>query len=99
MRGKYGEFIACSGYPECKYVERKKLPFQCPQCGNDIIERAWRGGKFWGCAGYPQCKLAIFDAVEETPCPQCKWPFLTKKTNKEGESTLICVNKECGYKS
>lgn len=99
MHGKYGDFIACSGYPECKYIERKKLPFQCPQCGNDIIERAWRGGKFWGCAGYPKCKLAIFDVVEETPCPQCKWPFLTKKTNKEGESTLICVNKECGYKS
>lgn len=99
MRGKYGEFVACSGYPECKYVERKKLPFQCPQCDNDIIERAWRGGKFWGCAGYPKCKLAIFDAVEETPCPQCKWPFLTKKTDKEGNVTLICVNKECGYKS
>jgi DNA topoisomerase I len=98
MHGKYGDFIACSGYPECKYIERKKLPFQCPQCGNDIIERAWRGGKFWGCAGYPQCKLAIFDAVEETPCPQCKWPFLTKKTNKEGESTSICINKECNYK-
>jgi len=99
MHGKYGDFIACSGYPECKYIERKKLPFQCPQCGNDIIERAWRGGKFWGCAGYPTCKLAIFDPIEETPCPQCKWPFLTKKTNKEGESTMICVNKECNYKS
>lgn len=99
MHGKYGDFIACSGYPECKYIERKKLPFQCPQCGNDIIERAWRGGKFWGCAGYPTCKLAIFDVVEETPCPQCKWPFLTKKTDKDGNVTLICVNKECNYKS
>jgi DNA topoisomerase-1 len=99
MHGKYGEFIACSGYPECKYIERKTLPFKCPQCGSDIIERAWRGGKFWGCSGYPKCKLAIFDPIEETPCPQCKWPFLTKKTNKEGESTLICVNKDCGYKS
>ncbi len=99
MHGKYGDFIACSGYPECKYIERKTLPFKCPQCGNDIIERAWRGGKFWGCSGYPKCKLAIFDPIEETPCPQCKWPFLTKKTNKEGESTLICLNKDCGYKS
>lgn len=98
MKGRYGDFIACSGYPDCKYVERNKLQFPCPQCGNDIIERAWRGGKFWGCAGYPKCKLAIFDPVEETPCPQCKWPFLTKKTDKEGNSTLICVNKDCGYK-
>jgi DNA topoisomerase I len=99
MTGKYGNFIACSGYPECKYIEKKKLPFPCPQCGKEIVERAWRGGKFWGCSGYPKCKLAIFDAIEETPCPQCKWPFLTKKTNKEGHVTLICANKECGYKS
>jgi len=99
LTGKYGDFIACSGYPECKYIERKTLPFPCPQCGKDIIERAWRGGKFWGCSGYPQCKLAIFDAIEETKCPQCKWPFLTKKTDKEGNSTLICLNKECNYKS
>ncbi len=99
MHGKFGDFIACSGYPECKYIERKTLPFKCPLSGDDIIERAWRGGKFWGCSGYPKCKLAIFDPIEETPCPQCKWPFLTKKTNKDGESTLICVNKDCGYKS
>lgn len=99
LTGKYGDFIACSGYPECKYIERKTLPFPCPQCGKEIIERAWRGGKFWGCSGYPKCKLAIFDAVEETPCPQCKWPFLTKKTDKEGNVTLICLNKECNYKS
>ena len=99
LKGKYGDFIACSGYPECKYVERKTLPFPCPQCGGDIIERAWRGGKFWGCSGYPKCKLAIFDPIEETPCPQCKWPFLTKKTAKDGTVTLICLNKECNYKS
>ncbi len=98
MHGKFGSFIACSGYPECKYIEKKKLQFPCPLCGKDIVERSWRGGKFWGCSGYPQCKLAIFDLIEEKPCPQCKWPFLTKKTDKEGNVTLICANKECGYK-
>jgi DNA topoisomerase-1 len=99
MHGKYGDFISCSGYPECKYIEKKKLPFQCPQCSSDIVERTWRGGKFWGCSGYPKCKLAIFDLIEEKPCPQCAWPFLTKKTDKEGNVTLICANKECGYKN
>lgn len=98
MHGKFGSFIACSGYPECKYIEKKKLQFPCPLCGKDIVERSWRGGKFWGCSGYPQCKLAIFDLIEEKSCPQCKWPFLTKKTDKEGNVTLICANKECGYK-
>lgn len=99
MRGKFGNFTSCSGYPECKYIERKKFPFPCPQCGKDIIERAWRGGKFWGCSGYPECKLAIFDPIEEQKCPQCSWPFLTKKTDKSDNVTLICANKECGYKS
>ncbi|HEX4068607.1 MAG TPA: type I DNA topoisomerase [Candidatus Babeliales bacterium] len=99
LKGKYGDFIACSGYPECKYVERKTLPFHCPESGDDIIERAWRGGKFWGCSAYPKCKFAIFDPIEEKPCPQCKWPFLVRKTNKEGETTLMCLNKECNYKS
>jgi len=99
LKGKFGDFIACSGYPECKYVERKKLPFPCPQSGGDIIERAWRGGKFWGCSDYPKCKLAIFDAIEEMPCPQCKWPFLTKKTGKDGVTTLLCANKDCNYKA
>jgi len=98
LQGKFGEFIACSGYPECKYIERKKFPFPCPQCGKDIIERAWRGGKFWGCSGYPECKTAIFDPIEEKACPECSWPFLTKKTDKKGNATLICANKLCGYK-
>ncbi len=99
LKGKYGDFVACSGYPDCKYVERKTLPFHCPESGDEIIERAWRGGKFWGCAGYPKCKFAIFDPIEEKKCPKCKWPFLVKKTNKEGETTLVCLNKECGYTS
>ncbi len=41
----------------------------------------------------------IFDQLKETQCPQCKWPFLTKNTDKDGNVTLICVNNECGYKS
>jgi DNA topoisomerase-1 len=99
MRGKFGDFISCSGYPECKYIERKSLPFPCPQCGKNIIERAWRGGKFWGCSGYPQCKLAIFDTIEETPCPECAWPFLTSKTDKNDHTVYKCANKDCTYKS
>lgn len=97
-RGRFGFFISCSGYPDCTYIEKKKLSFACPQCKKDIVQRSWRGGKFWGCSGYPTCKLAIFDAIEEQPCPQCSWPFLTKKTSKDGTTTLICANKDCGYK-
>lgn len=96
--GKFGEFIACSGYPECKYIKKTIADFACPNDGGQVVQKAWRGGTFWGCDNYPKCKFAVFDQIEQIPCPQCKLPFLTKKTNKAGEVTLICFDKKCGYK-
>jgi len=98
MIGRFGPFTACSGYPDCKYIKKIKAPFKCPLSGHDMIQKNWRGGSFWGCDGYPKCKFAIFDQVENIPCPDCKWPFLVKKTNKKGDVTLLCANKECGYR-
>jgi len=98
LRGKFGEFIACSGYPTCKYIKRTVAGFPCPMDGGEVVQRAWRGGKFWGCGNYPKCKFAVFDAIEETPCPQCKWPFLIRKEKKDGTVTHLCANKACGYK-
>lgn len=95
--GKFGPFIACSGYPDCKYVHQTKAHFQCPSCSSDIVERKWRGGKFWGCKGYPKCKFAIFGQIEKTSCPECKLPFLVKKFDKDKNVTLICHTKECAY--
>lgn len=91
LRGRYGEFTACSNYPECKYIKQVKASFPCPLCGNEVAQKGWRGGKFWGCNSYPKCKFAVFGAIEETPCPKCKWPFMAK--NKDGD--LVCANKEC----
>ncbi len=97
--GRYGPFIACSGYPECKYIKQNEAGFDCPQCGKGrIVERVWKGGKFWGCSNYPKCKFAIFDQIEVTPCPKCKLPFLIKKTDKDGNVTIYCSDKNCGYK-
>jgi DNA topoisomerase I len=98
MQGRYGSFIACSGYPACKYIKKVKAPFACPLDKHDVVQKFWRGGAFFGCDNYPQCKFAVFDPVEMKPCPDCKWPFLTKKTDKKGDVTWICANKECGYK-
>jgi DNA topoisomerase-1 len=98
VRGKYGMFIACSGYPECKYIHKEKASFACPQCGGEVIKRKWRGGTMWGCGNYPKCKFAIFSDIEETPCPQCKKPFLLKKYDKDGKIMLMCSDKNCGYK-
>lgn len=98
VRGKYGMFIACSGYPECKYIHQEKTSFPCPQCGGAVIKRKWRGGTMWGCSNYPKCKFAIFSDIEETPCPQCKKPFLLKKYDKDGKVMLFCSDKKCGYR-
>ncbi len=93
---RYGPFISCSGYPECKYIHQEKLKMPCPSCGGDLVKRRWRGGSFWGCSKYPQCKFAIFGDVDETPCPKCKSPYLVI-TKKGGEVKTTCPNKECGY--
>lgn len=96
--GKYGPFIACSGYPECTYIHRQKASFVCPTCKQGaVVKRRWKGGTFWGCDRYPECKFAIFGDIEDTPCPQCKAPYLLKKVARDGTVTLKCANKECGY--
>ncbi len=98
--GKYGPFIACPGYPECKYIHVNKANFKCPPCGEgDVIERSWKGKKFWGCSNYPKCKFSIPGDMEQTPCPKCKSPYLLKKETKDGTIILTCPNKECGYKT
>ncbi len=75
-KGKYGEFIACSNYPECKYVkkeEQKKIEvIDCPNCDGKILERRTRKGKiFYGCSNYPKCKTAFWDKPLPEVCPEC----------------------------
>lgn len=99
VQGRYGPFIACSGYPKCTYVRPVKASFKCPICKKgDVILRTWKGKKFWGCSNYPKCKFSVSGEIEKKPCPKCKWPFLIKRTSKEGQTyTLTCFNKECDY--
>lgn len=99
MTGRFGKFIACSGYPDCKYIQQNKAGFQCPLDKGDVMERKWRGGTFWGCKNYPKCKYALFGEIEETPCPMCHAPALLKKVDAKTEKvTLLCADKKCGYK-
>jgi DNA topoisomerase-1 len=98
MMGRFGKFISCSGYPECKYIHQDKAGFKCPKDQGDVVKRKWRGGTFWGCGNYPKCKFALFGEIEETPCPQCKLPALIKKIDTKTEkTTLLCSDKKCGY--
>lgn len=98
--GKFGKFMACPGYPDCKYIHQEGLKMPCPTDGGKLVKRRWKGGSFWGCSNYPKCNFSIFGAVQETPCPKCKSPYLTVIKDKETKEEMItCPNKECGYKA
>lgn len=98
MQGRFGEFLACSGYPECKFIKQNIANFPCPKCNNPIAERKWRGGTLWGCQNYPQCNFSIFSDIEQIPCPKCKKSvYMIKKTNKAQQTTLICPMDDCKH--
>ena len=97
-QGRFGEFTACTGYPECKYVKLKSTGVACPKDGGDVVERKSRRGKvFYGCANYPKCDFTLWNKPLPEPCPKCERPFLTEKITKRHGRQLICSNEECGY--
>lgn len=96
MSGKFGKFVACSGYPKCKFIKQNIANFACPNCKSDVVERKGPRGTFWGCSMYPKCKFVIFSQIEQIPCPQCKNPYLLKQI-QEGKAVNACPNQECGY--
>jgi len=83
-KGKYGKFVACSNYPECKYVKKEKKEvkeiMKCPKCGGSIVERKTRKGKaFYGCSGYPKCRVATWFMPTGKICPNCGSLLVDKK--------------------
>lgn len=97
--GRFGKFIACSRYPECKNTKPLATGIKCPQDGGDIVERRSRKGKqFWSCSNYPKCKFASWYRPVPKQCPKCGADFLFEKRDKAGNVTVFCHKKECGYK-
>ena len=107
-RGKYGEFIACSGFPECNHTESinggtngKSTGVNCPEkgCDGEVVEkRSKRGKVFYGCNRYPECTFATWDKPVAKACPACGKPYLLEKTTKRDGTFLACADKECGYR-
>ena len=95
-KGRYGEFIACEGYPKCKYsrkiegAAKEKKPLlstgvKCPSCGTgEIVERFSRRGKFYGCTNYPKCGFVSNYAPIARTCPQCGNSYMLRKELKKG---------------
>ncbi len=95
--GRFGKFIACPGYPECKNIKKivKETEGSCPKCGSKIIERKTKRGRiFYGCSSYPNCDFSSWDAPTAENCPQCGKTLMTKKGKNP---KLYCVTENCGF--
>ncbi|MDR1778280.1 MAG: type I DNA topoisomerase [Clostridiales Family XIII bacterium] len=96
--GPFGEFLACTGYPDCKNTKAivKTIGVACPVCGKDIVaRRSKRGRTFYGCSGYPECRQVYWNKPVDKKCPQCGALLMEKKT-KAGD--YACSNPECDYR-
>jgi DNA topoisomerase-1 len=98
--GRYGEFIACSNYPTCKFVKRQTIGIHCPEkdcTGELIVRRTKRGKTFYGCSRYPECKFTAWDKPVAEPCPSCGSPLLLEKLSKKSGPIRYCPNEACKY--
>lgn len=97
-KGRYGKFIACSGYPKCTYARSMTLGIPCPepQCSGELVQRrSKRGRLFYGCSRYPECNFVVWRKPVARQCPVCHSPILVEKKGKE--PGLRCINKSCKY--
>ncbi|MCL2111554.1 MAG: type I DNA topoisomerase [Clostridiales bacterium] len=98
-QGRFGRFIACSGYPECKNTKPIVVKIEgvsCPSCGKDLVSRKSRKGKtFFGCSGYPDCTQVYWYKPVNKKCPECEALLVERKTKT---TQYACSNAECGYK-
>lgn len=95
--GRYGRFIACPGYPECKNIKKlvKETGAECPKCGGKVIEKKTKKGRiFYGCDHYPECDFVSWDEPIQEKCPRCGKTLLKKKGKKP---RIYCVTPDCGY--
>ena len=101
--GRYGRFIGCSNYPNCKHIESLDKPgdteIDCPICHEaHILKRKSRRGKiFYSCGAYPKCTYALWNEPFEKQCPKCAWPILTMKETKRYGRQYVCPKEGCDY--
>jgi DNA topoisomerase-1 len=95
--GRYGKFLACPGFPECKNAKQlvTESDGSCPRCGKKmLLKKSKRGRSFYGCEGYPECDFMTWNVPTAEKCPECG-KSLFNKGGKSGK--LICENVGCTY--
>jgi DNA topoisomerase-1 len=95
--GRFGFFLACSGFPECRSTRSIPLA-KCPKCGGDVVARKTkgRGKEFYGCTNYPDCDFISHYKPLNQDCPKCG-RFLVEKYDKKNGSHKACINPDCDY--
>lgn len=96
--GRYGKFLACPGFPECRNTKPllEEVGRPCPDCGNPlVIRRSKKGRKFYGCSTYPECEFVSWELPAPEPCPKCGG-LMVVKTSKQGQK-YVCTNSECRF--
>jgi DNA topoisomerase-1 len=96
-QGRYGKFLACPGFPECRNTKPllKETGVDCPKCGGSIVERKTKRGRpFYGCKNYPQCDYVTWDAPQKEACETCG-AFMLRHFYKNGRAMLYCSNEAC----
>lgn len=102
-RGRFGKFIGCQNYPQCKHIEPLEKPADsgvtCPECHKgSMLKRKSRYGKFFfSCSCYPDCKYAVWNEPLSEVCPKCRWPLMTIKTTKRRGTEKVCPQKNCAH--
>ncbi|MDR3288137.1 MAG: type I DNA topoisomerase [Peptococcaceae bacterium] len=96
--GKFGKFLACPGFPECRNTKPllEEIEAKCPLCGNPIVvRRSKKGRKFFGCRAYPECNFLSWDIPAPDPCPQCGQLRVIKSSRSQ--KRIVCTNDQCRY--
>lgn len=98
--GRFGKFLACSGYPECDFTKPflEKTAALCPRCGRPVVVRRTRKGRtFYGCSGYPECDFVTWNQPTDKVCPQCGSSMAVKRRGQR--ESVQCLKEGCGYES
>ena len=98
--GRYGKFLACPNFPDCRntmpvlnYIQAK-----CPKCGGRLLEKTSRKNrKFYGCENFPECDFVSWDLPVDERCPKCG-SYMTLKRNSKGEQWHLCANETCRHR-
>ncbi len=96
--GRFGKFLACPGYPDCKNTKAivETIGVKCPKCGGEIVKkRSKKGRAFFGCNNYPKCEFVSWDEPIKEKCPQCSGPMVIKRLKSKTE--IKCLDEKCGY--